>query len=37
VFSTDVQFRVDDPAAPEMLLDPAQFRSKPARTVEPVS
>jgi acetone carboxylase gamma subunit len=25
IFSTDVQFRADDPAAPEMLLDPARF------------
>jgi hypothetical protein len=30
VFSTDVQFRMDDPAAPEMLLDPAQFEVSPA-------
>jgi N-methylhydantoinase B len=30
VFSTDVQFRVDDPATPEMLLDPAQFEVSPA-------
>jgi N-methylhydantoinase B len=34
VFSTDVQLRTDDPRAPEMLLDPEQFKaaatSKPA-------
>jgi N-methylhydantoinase B len=29
VFSTDVQFRADDPATPEMLLDPAQFEVSP--------
>ena len=34
VFSTDVQLRTDDPRAPEMLLDAAQFatpKTKPSR------
>ncbi|HKT13921.1 MAG TPA: hypothetical protein VJR87_00805, partial [Allosphingosinicella sp.] len=35
VFTTDVQFRADDPAAPEMLLDPAQFAAAAVRPSKP--
>jgi len=35
VFTTDVQFRTDDPAAPEMLLDPAQFAAAAVRPSKP--
>jgi N-methylhydantoinase B/oxoprolinase/acetone carboxylase alpha subunit len=34
VFSTDVQLRTDDPRAPEMLLDAAQFAKPKARAAK---